>query len=503
VETHDPTSAEGVVALTRSRLTRFGVGTDAGIALPVPQLRGLGGWLTLPRPLTRALEGRAGGRVALATILLLCLAIVLVTSSGPTILVSRSGQSFPGWEAGPLAGLIGRPLSDTMALAWGMSVVTVLITLAYLVVLGALRTLSLRLIVGAIIALHVILLLGPPLPLTDVFNYIGYARLGALHGINPYVHGIGMEPNDPVHLFSTWYHLKSPYGPLFTVLSYGVAFMPLAFAYWTVKLVTVALSLVFLWLVVRVARLLGRDPRYALAFVGLNPAFLIFELGAFHNDFFMLVPMIGATALVVTRRERWAGALLMAAVAVKFTAILLLPFLFVAIRRAERRRRLIVGCVAGAVPLVVMSLVFFGPHLPDLSDQSTLLTDFSIPNLLGWMIGLQGGAPLLLRLANVGVVVVAALLLRGRRPWLEGAGWATLALICALAWLMPWYVVWLLPLAALGSSLPLRRITLVLTVYLILTFLPAAGQVMDLVNVHPLDGGPGIGSRVLQQKLSG
>ena len=51
----------------------------------------------------------------------------------------------------------------------------------------------------SVVALHVMLLLSPPLQLTDLFNYIGYARLGALHGLNPYTHVIGAEIHDPVY----------------------------------------------------------------------------------------------------------------------------------------------------------------------------------------------------------------------------------------------------------------------------------------------------------------
>ena len=51
--------------------------------------------------------------------------------------------------------------------------------------------------------------------------------------------------------------------------------------------------------------------------------------------------------------------------------------------------------------------------------------------------------------------------------WITAAGWATLALLLTLTFLMPWYVVWLLPLAALGESAALRRSTLALTAFLV------------------------------------
>src|SRR5947209_3053335 len=257
--------------------------------------------------------------------------------------------------------------------------------------------LGLLLIATCVVALNAILLLGPPLPLTDIFNYIGYARLGGLHGINPYVHGIGMAPHDPIYRFTTWHHLKSPYGPLFTVLSYGLAGLSLSAAYWIAKVVTVLAGLSFVALVWWCARLLGRDARYAVLFVAANPVFLVYEIAGFHNDLFMLLPLTAAIGLLLTRRDRWAGAMLMLAVAVKFSAILLLPFLLLAARRPRRRLHLLLGAAAAFLPLAVMSLIVFGPTLPNLSDQSTLLTDFSLPNMAGWLLGLGGGAPILLR----------------------------------------------------------------------------------------------------------
>ncbi len=47
-----------------------------------------------------------------------------------------------------------------------------------------------RTIVVTILALHAIVLFSPPLQLTDVFNYLGYARLGGLHHLSPYTHVI-------------------------------------------------------------------------------------------------------------------------------------------------------------------------------------------------------------------------------------------------------------------------------------------------------------------------
>jgi hypothetical protein len=343
--------------------------------------------------------------------------------------------------------------------------------------------------------------MSPPLQLTDVFNYLGYARLGAFHGLNPYTHVITDELHDPVYRFSTWHNLHSPYGPLFTAGTYLLPLHSLALSYWLLKVVTVLASLAFLGLVWKCAQLLGRDPRFALVFVAFNPIYLVWAIGGFHNDFFMLVPSMGAIALLLSRRYRAAGAVLMLAVAVKFTAILLLPFLLVAVRPSRKlMRQIMEGAIGGAIPLVALSIALFGFSLPNLQDQSTLLTNFSIPNVIGLVIG-TGGSPGLLRVIDVLVIAAVLLLLWRRGDWLARSGWATLALLASLAWLMPWYVIWVAPLAALGSNVRLRRATIAFTLFIVITFMPALSLFMGSHGLNPLATPAGKASATLMREL--
>ena len=490
----DSAHSDGAVVLSSTPVAGAG-----DVALP----RGAALWtrFTLPRP--RVALGPLAGRLALASLVLGALALVAFATSGPTVLVPRSNEVFPGWEAGPLHALFSGLPNNQLTLDYGLSGLIVAMLVAYGVVIGATRALSLRAIVIAIVALHVILLMAPPMQLTDLFNYLGYARLGALHGFNPYTHVIALEQHDPVFRLATWHHLHSPYGPLFTAGTYLLPTGSLAVSYWLLKSITVLASLAFLALVWQCARQLGRDPRFALVFVAFNPIYLIYAIGGFHNDFFMLIPSTAAIALLLARRDRSAGAVLMLAVAVKFTAILLLPFLLVAVRPARTRMiQIVQGAVAAAIPLALMSVALFGLSLPNLQDQSTLLTDFSIPNVLGLLLRVGGGTPTLLRVLDGVVIVAIVILLRRRGDWISRAGWATLALIVSLAWLMPWYIIWLAPLAALGTSVRLRRAMLALTVFLVVTFVPATGIYLNNHGLSPLATHAGEVSRALQHKLS-
>jgi hypothetical protein len=448
----------------------------------------------------RVTLGPLAGRIAIGTLIGATFAIVAAASSGPSILVPRSNQIFPNWEAGPLHWIIPRLITDPQTLGLVFSCVAIVMLVAYAAALAAVRSLTLRTIVIAVAALHLILLLSPPMQLTDLFNYLGYARLGALHHLNPYTHTIRQEVFDPVYGFSSWHNLRSPYGPLFIAFTYPLALVSLPIAYWAVKLATVALAFGFVMLVGQIARQLGRDPRFAMAFVAFNPIFLIYAIEGFHNDFFMLMPMLGAISLVLAHRYRSAGVVLMLAVAVKFTAVILLPFLLVAAHTRQRRIQVLVGAAVCAVPLIALDLALFGFSLPNLSQQSTLLTGFSLTNVFGLLFGV-GGTPALLKVAAVGVVLVVAHQFYRNRDWIGGAGWSTLALIASLSWLMPWYVVWLLPLAALSASVRLRRVAAALSVYLLFVFLPAVNTYTNNHNINLLNTPAGRASSSLQYKL--
>jgi hypothetical protein len=132
-----------------------------------------------------------------------------------------------------------------------------------------------------------------------------------------------------------------------------------------------------------------------------------------------------------------------------------------------------------------------------------VLTNFSVPNLVGLLAGAGGGSPLVLRVAAVGVVLAVVHQFYRGRTWMTGAGWSTVALIASLGWLMPWYVIWLLPLAGLAASAWLRRVSLVITAFLILSFMPVTNLLMQKYNINALSGSAGRAAASEQNKLSG
>jgi hypothetical protein len=517
-----------------------------------------------------ALAATALGAIVVCSVLL-----VVMGADRPSLFVptSRTGF-FPGWMAGPLGGLWPSLTRSGTTLRYLFTGAMALMYVSYLVALAYVPSrLGARWAIGAILAAHAVLLLAPPLSLTDVFNYVNYGRMEVVHHLNPYTTYPMLEPHsDPAFALSNWHQLLSPYGPLFTLLTF--AFVPLGVAgsFWAIKVVLCVTSLALIALVWACARRLGRDPVAAIVLVGLNPIVLVWGLGGDHNDFLMMLFIVlgffllvgargdagagegstsagglgrteekalavrgggarGGEGSVVTRmraagegssdaaseastfagrpggvRRSWvpsargwlrsppaadlgAGAAFVTAVALKASAAVLIPVVFASLLRSPRRLARVAGGMAvAAVVLGAASLIAFGPHIPDFSTQSRLVTSVSIPNLIGLAVG-AGGETQTLHTLLTGVLALALLACcvhaYRRRDALAAAGWASVALLVTLSWVLPWYVMWVLPLAALAGSRRLRTATLVLGVYLIVAWAPASGLLWSAIGFHP------------------
>jgi hypothetical protein len=410
--------------------------------------------------------------------------LVLAAAERRSVLSSANHGAFTGWFAGPLRGLLPGLSRSPDVLHRDLRVALAVMLGAWLVVLAGGRTVRPAVILSTVAALHAVFLLAPPFALTDVFNYIGYARLDVAHHANPYVQLPLLNRGDPVYAYSNWHRLRSPYGPLFTLLLIPVAALPLPVAYWLYKVLATAASLGLLALVWTCARRLGRPPAAAVAFVGLNPLVLVYALGGKHNDLIMMACVLAAAALVLARREVLGGAALVAAVAIKASAGLMLPIVALA---APRRWRAVAGVAAGVVGIGLASLLAFGAHLPDVADQNRLVNTYSVVNLIGFAAGRGGADATVHRIATIvlvaGVLTCAAVAWRTRR-WVTPAGFAGLLGVLTVGWLEPWYVLWALPFAALSRSRALRLAAVVMTAWLAFVWSGLGPQIATQHGIH-------------------
>ncbi len=446
-------------------------------------------------------RGDYSGRALLAAVSLAGLAacsflIVLMAAERPsTFTPTSAGDYFPAWMAGPLRGLLPWLTHNDNRLAWLLSGLMLAMYVLYVLAFRFAGQLAARWTIAALLAIHLAFLLAPPLQYTDVFNYVHYGRMGVLSGLNPYTVVPALAPHsDPTFALSNWHHLLSPYGPAFTLFTYALVPLGVAGSFWAIKLAIALASLGTLTLVWGCARLLGRSPVSAVAFVGFNPIVLVWGLGADHNDGLMLFFVILAVYLCLRSpaRARAAGAALVLAVSIKASAAVLAPLFFA----AGHRRGLIRGCLAAAVVLGVASVIAFGLHAPDLSTQSRLVTAVGLPNLLGLALGQGGETPALhlgVQVALLGVVGgCTAAVARGRLNWLTAAALVLGALTVSLSWAVPWYLLWVLPFAALSPAGRIRGAVVVLGVYFLVAFMPAAYLLAQDIHFAPQSTGLGV-----------
>lgn len=357
----------------------------------------------------------------------------------------------------------------------------VLMFISYAAVVALSGQLSARVVLIAIAVVHLLVLLGPPLASTDAFSYQAYARMGATYAINPYTHAPAAIPLDPVYSYigAKWsLGTPSAYGPVFTVATYLLAPLTIATSVFAYKGIAALASLALVAVVWRCARLRDIDPVKAVALVGLNPLLVIYGVGGGHNDLLMLLAMIGGVYAVLASREWVGGGLSVLAIGIKLTAGLVLPFALAdggaagtQTRQRARRTRLALGAGVGLAALAALSFSVFGTgsfHMFGAVVRSQREGGWlGIPGFISSKLSLPTAGHIAgFVLAGAFAVTLCWLLRRvwrGEMDWIAGAGWAMLAMLVASSSLLPWYVAWLLPLAALGRDRRLVTTAIVFT----------------------------------------
>lgn len=410
-------------------------------------------------------RSRAEPAAIVSVAVLLVLAVPLA-APGPA-LVPGAGADEPRW----ILGIYGQGLGV------GAGLYLALLYLAGAAWVGAwlgASRLGPRIVWGVAGIVLTLFALAPPLLSLDVFSYIAYGRLG-VEGFNPYEFVPADLPGDPAaDRVEDFRFTPSVYGPAFTMLTYPLASVGAGFALWALKAIAV-LSIVALGvLTARLGRLRGVDPAAAAAFVVLNPLVLVHLVGGAHNDALMVAIATAGVLAAAGGRPLTAGAALVGATAIKVSGALYLPF---AVAGSPDRRRLTIAIAVVAGVVAGAGLALFGGAVTEAlgvasSNQSTT-SRWSVPATLSRITGLD--LDLLRAVFAVAYgLAVAGLLVRvvGGADWIRAAGWAAFGLLVATSWLVPWYIVWLLPLAAVSRDRALQAGAIGLTTFQSVNALP-------------------------------
>jgi Glycosyltransferase family 87 len=313
-------------------------------------------------------------------------------------------------------------------------------------------------------------LAAPLLISSDAWTYWDYGRIAVVHDANPYADPPSTFPRDPAypHIGGAWRDATSVYGPLFTLASEPVsaaAGPSKDAAAWLFK----GLAALFVLATVALCALIVPPGRraFAVAFAGWNPLLALHFAGGGHNDAWMAAAVLGAVALGVRGRAQAAGVAWAAAVATKWSALVLLPLRWLE-ARARREAAGYAGFVVAGAAIALVATAQFGWRwlgtAGPLARNADKETRFALPHRLTEL-----GVPHSLGLALAATFFAIAYLWLARQAWHGRARLAMAAalLLCATPYLVPWYLIWAVPLAAVEDDPPAQWLTVALSAYLL------------------------------------
>lgn len=313
------------------------------------------------------------------------------------------------------------------------------------------------------------MLVTPPLFTRDVFSYLAQGAL-PLHGFDPYAVGPDVMPGiftDNVHFF--WQDTPAPYGPLFILLAKGTAALAGNNIILGVILMRLMLCLglvLLVWALPELTRRMGGKVPVALWVAVANPLMIIHMVGGGHNDL-LVMGLLAVGGLYALRGKcLLAIAIVSAAMAVKASAAVALPFVVLIwamqMTGPTRTVRILKAIGAGiGVFVVTFGLISVAAGvglgwLPALSAPSMIVNWLSWPTgageLVHWVINLVFTVPKQ-PFINIARIIGAALLVWiAVKQWLAArdggpdalrrAGIVLLAVAVLSPATLPWYLSW-------------------------------------------------------------
>ena len=353
---------------------------------------------------------------------------------------------------------------------------------------------DLWLVLGCTLVLCGILLWVYPLGANDMYDYIFRAREWVVYDYNPLVVRPDQLSADLWYPFVVWTWAASPYGPLWTYVSYalyrlaGDDWLRNLVAFKSLAVLSIVVCSSFIYALVRT-----RGKRTAVAVVLLfawNPLLLFESVVNGHNDVLMMTGVLGALWLYARRRFTLALVAGVLAALVKVSALVVVPVLFVACVRAMRESgkgagqagaettarqpqyssrgfaRVFTFGVSTVTLCLAISAVLYAPlwqgletlgglalHNERFTTSAAAIVKLALEASVG-----TAAAETWTRVLFVGLFVLAYVVMLRRTPTGEAAllehlfNIFALLLIVGTLWFQPWYVVWIVALAPLAHA---------------------------------------------------
>lgn len=210
------------------------------------------------------------------------------------------------------------------------------------------------------------LLLAAPLASRDVYSYLMQGAM-VRDGFDPYTEGPAVNPGPfLLEVSQDWRNTTTPYGPLHLWIGDGVTRLVgdnVTLGVLVYKLISIVSFAAIAWSIPLIARKLGGDPTLALWLGVANPVMILHLIGGMHNESTMVALVSVGLLACLNHRYLTGIALIAAAVSLKATAFIAVPFVvwLMVHHFGQRFNKFLVfvvsGLVAVAETVAVVALV--------------------------------------------------------------------------------------------------------------------------------------------------
>ena len=307
---------------------------------------------------------------------------------------------------------------------------------------------------------------------SDVFYYLGIGRLDSAYGQNPYYVTIQefVENEDNRKYLeqdtvlakgyeNDWGSTTVVYGPVWTLICKivaGISFGNIDIALWVLKLLNMAIHLINCYLIYR---LTGK--KLFVLLYGLNPYMFIEGIANVHNDIYVVTCILASLYFLLKKKNIIVSILFLAlATAIKYFAILLLPFIIIYYFRDKKPWERLKKCFLYGMLFVFIVAITYLLYVQDIQVLSGIMTQqekfaknfyiilmeyFDIPNLVS-----NVNRVFLISFIIIYFFTCLTLLYKKQIKFREEMRKTEYFLVAFLFLLItnfqPWYIMWLFPL---------------------------------------------------------
>ncbi len=363
--------------------------------------------------------------------------------------------------------------------------------LGYQIIRGLSQRRFLVIIVGFSVLFNLIMIQMYPADASDVYDYILRGRMTSVYGLNPLKDVPNEIKQDSFYEFISWRSVPSAYGPAWELLAgfaSRLAGDDRTTNVITFKLLAVAgygLASLFIGLaLIKIAprRLLG-----GLYLFMWNPLLIYMTAGIGHHDA-LVASTIALAIFSLTRRWYVAATLaLVLGTLLKFIPLMLVPIIAVIALRQLRGRSLLRYLILSALLSILLAAAAYAPYWHGwetlrlerrdrmyTGSVATVIRELLIPTLDNKPIQTSPtDTPITNALMAQGSIILFGLFYLWQliRLWRAGQQDTLLPiriigrvllfyLLVVSLWFYSWYLIWILPIAAVLDDAPLRTLTL-------------------------------------------